>query len=77
MVLSFDSLGFMGGVARATGKVFQNWDDSHRDEWKWDKVTCGTHFIDWKRGFSPLEMVYGRADRAFVGALRNRFGEPS
>jgi hypothetical protein len=33
-------------------------------------------YLAWRRGFSPLEMVSGRADRAFVKALRERFGEP-
>jgi hypothetical protein len=28
----------------------------------------------WKRGYSPLEMISGRADRAVVEALRRRFG---
>lgn len=31
----------------------------------------------WKRGFSPLEMISARADRAFVAALRNRFPLPT
>jgi len=31
-------------------------------------------YLAWARGFSPLEMVSLRADRAFVRALRNRFG---
>jgi len=51
LALSLDSIGFNGGEAHATGKVFQkwsygNWEDLHRDEWKWDKVTYGTHFVD-------------------------------
>ena len=29
-----------------------------------------------KRGYSPLEMISTRADAAFVGALRQRFGTP-
>jgi len=32
--------------------------------------------LAWSRGYSPLELVSKRADRAFVAALRNRFGEP-
>ncbi len=51
LALSLDSLGFLGGVAHATEKVFQkweykNWESLHRDEWKWDKVTYGTHLVD-------------------------------
>jgi inner membrane protein len=33
-------------------------------------------WLAWKRGRSPLELVSSRADRAFVTALRNRFGSP-
>ncbi len=33
-------------------------------------------YLAWRRGFSPLELVSGRADRAFVKALRDRFGQP-
>jgi hypothetical protein len=32
--------------------------------------------VAWKRGVSPLEMLSQRADRAFVQALRQRFGSP-
>jgi inner membrane protein len=32
-----------------------------------------TFYLAWERGYSPLEMVSGRADRAFVAALRKRF----
>jgi DMSO reductase family type II enzyme molybdopterin subunit len=51
LALSLDSLGFLGGVAHATEKVFQkweykNWEALHREEWKWDKVTYGTHLVD-------------------------------
>ncbi len=51
LALSLDSLGFLGGVAHATEKVFQkweykNWEGLHRDEWKWDKITYGTHLVD-------------------------------
>jgi DMSO reductase family type II enzyme molybdopterin subunit len=51
LALSLDSLGFLGGVAQATDKIFQewkygNWEKLHRDEWKWDKVTYGTHLVD-------------------------------
>ena len=35
-----------------------------------------TFFLAWKRGFSPLEMISGRADRVLVDALRDRFGYP-
>jgi inner membrane protein len=30
-------------------------------------------YLAWSRGYSPLEMVSGRADQAFVAALRKRF----
>ncbi|GAB4353719.1 MAG: hypothetical protein Kow0099_37950 [Candidatus Abyssubacteria bacterium] len=51
LALSLDSLGFLGGVAHATEKVFQkweykNWETLHRDEWKWDSITYGTHLVD-------------------------------
>ncbi len=51
LALSLDSLGFLGGTAYATEKVFQewkynNWEGLHRNEWKWDKVTYGTHLVD-------------------------------
>lgn len=32
-----------------------------------------TLWLAWRRGFSPLEMISARADRAFVVALRRRF----
>lgn len=35
-----------------------------------------TFYLAWRRGYSPLEMVSARADQAFVGALRGRFGAP-
>ena len=51
LALSLDSIGFLGGTAHATEKVFQkweykNWEDLHREEWTWDKVTYGTHLVD-------------------------------
>ena len=51
LALSLDSLGFLGGTAQATEKVFQKWEyggweNLHREEWKWDKVTYGTHLVD-------------------------------
>jgi DMSO reductase family type II enzyme molybdopterin subunit len=51
LALSLDSLGFLGGAAHATEKVFQKWEykgweNLHRDEWKWDSVTYGTHLVD-------------------------------
>jgi hypothetical protein len=33
-----------------------------------------TFYLAWSRGYSPLEMVSIRADRAFVDALRGRLG---
>jgi len=32
-----------------------------------------TLWLAWRRGFSPVEMVSARADRAFVAALRRRY----
>jgi len=51
LALSLDSLGFLEGNAHATEKVFQKWEykkweDLHRDEWSWDKITYGTHLVD-------------------------------
>ncbi len=51
LALSLDSLGFLGAIAYATNKVFEkweykNWESLHRDEWKWDTVTYGTHLVD-------------------------------
>jgi hypothetical protein len=36
-----------------------------------------TLFMAWKKGFSIFEVVFPRADRAVVRALRSRFGHPS
>lgn len=36
-----------------------------------------TFRLAWQRGYSPLEMISTRADRAFVETLRNRFGQPA
>jgi len=36
-----------------------------------------TFYLAWKRGFSPLEMLSSKADRAFVAALRRRFPLPA
>ncbi len=35
-----------------------------------------TFYLAWKRGYSPLEMFSASVDRAFVGALRDRFRHP-
>ncbi len=35
-----------------------------------------TFYVAWRHGRSPLEMVSFRTDRAFVDALRGRFGSP-
>jgi DMSO reductase family type II enzyme molybdopterin subunit len=64
LALSLDSLGFLGGTAHATQKVFQkweysNWEALHRDEWNWDKVTYGTHLVDCYPG-NCLWRVYTR-----------------
>jgi hypothetical protein len=36
-------------------------------------VLAGTFYLSWRRGFSPLELISSRADRAFVATLRGRF----
>ena len=36
-----------------------------------------TFYFAWRRGFSPVALVSSRADRAFVDALRARFGRPA
>lgn len=51
LALSLHSLGFSDGKAEASNKVvrewdYGNWEDLFRDEWKWDKVTFGTHLVD-------------------------------
>jgi hypothetical protein len=33
-------------------------------------------YLAWRRGRSPIELVSSRADKAFVAALRQRFGPP-
>ena len=46
----------------------------------WPNFVCtfalliATFYLAWRRGFSPLEMFSGHADREFVSALRKRFG---
>jgi len=37
-------------------------------------LLVATLALAWKRGYSPLEMLSANADRAVVGALRERFG---
>ncbi len=52
-ILSLSSLGFLGGnsLANAAEKLVNEWDyagweDLHRKEWTWDKVSWGTHLVD-------------------------------
>ncbi len=64
LMLSMHSLGFLGGEAQATEKVIREWDyakweDLHRKEWTWDKVTWGTHLVDCYPG-NCLWRVYTR-----------------
>ncbi len=33
-------------------------------------------YLAWKRGYSPLELLSQKADKALVKALRTRFGDP-
>jgi len=39
-------------------------------------VLAATFFLAWRRGYSPIGIISTRADNAFVGALRQRFGPP-
>lgn len=39
-------------------------------------MLASAFYLAWARGFSPLEMVWAKGDRAFVVALRERFGTP-
>ena len=64
LVLSLNSLGFLGGSAHATEKVIREWDygkweDLHRKEWTWDKMTWGTHLVDCYPG-NCLWRVYSK-----------------
>jgi len=55
---------------------------SWQGEWRldaWQNIVitiallCVTIWLAWRRGFSPLEMISGKADAAFVKTLRERF----
>jgi len=51
LMLSLSHLGVLGGRAYATQKILADWDyskweDLHRKEWTWDKITYGTHLVD-------------------------------
>ena len=35
-----------------------------------------TFYLAWRRGYSPIEIISPAADKAFVNALRARFGQP-
>ena len=65
-LLSLNSLGFIGGnsIANATQKLINDWDyagweDLHRKEWTWDKITWGTHLVDCYPG-NCLWRVYSK-----------------
>jgi DMSO reductase family type II enzyme molybdopterin subunit len=65
-ILSLNSLGFLGGnsVANATQKLinewrYAGWENLHRKEWTWDKVTWGTHLVDCYPG-NCLWRVYSK-----------------
>ena len=51
------------------------------NSWQNFVITIGAlgyvFYQGWKRGISPLELVSLRANEAFVGALRERFGAPA
>ena len=64
LLLSLSSLGLRAGPARATEKVLEAWDygtweDLHRKEWTWDRMTFGTHLVDCYPG-NCLWRVYTR-----------------
>ena len=64
VMLSLNSLGFMGGNANASDKILNNWEygtweDLHRKEWTWDNVTYGTHLVDCYPG-NCLWRVYSK-----------------
>jgi len=64
VMLSLNSLGFMGGNANASEKILNQWDygkweDLHRKEWTWDNVTYGTHLVDCYPG-NCLWRVYSK-----------------
>ncbi|MFZ5569961.1 MAG: molybdopterin-dependent oxidoreductase [Thermodesulfobacteriota bacterium] len=64
VMLSLNSLGFLGGNANAAEKVLNEWDygrweDLHRKEWTWDRVTFGTHLVDCYPG-NCLWRVYSK-----------------
>ncbi len=48
----------------------------------WQNFACSavllaaTFYLAWLRGYSPVGMISTSADATFVGALRQRFGEP-
>ena len=65
-LLSLNSLGFLGGnsIANATEKIFEDWkyagwENLHREEWTWDKITYGTHLVDCYPG-NCLWRVYSK-----------------
>ena len=66
-MLSLNSLGFLGGKAHATEKLIREWDygkweDLHRKEWTWDKVTFGSHSVDCYPGGCSWR-VYTKGDK--------------
>jgi hypothetical protein len=36
-----------------------------------------TLYLAWRRGFSPLSLIWPRGDRVFVETLQARFGVPA
>ncbi|MCI5223415.1 MAG: metal-dependent hydrolase, partial [Candidatus Electrothrix sp. AR4] len=41
-------------------------------------LAVGTSFyLAWKSNFSPLELISDQMDKAFIAALRGRFGVPN
>jgi hypothetical protein len=62
------------------------WQLTWRGQWALDAwpnylvtliALAATFFLAWQRGFSPLEMFSGAADRTFVLARRRRFPPPA
>ena len=79
-MLSLNSLGFLGGNAEASVKVlnewqYGKWEDLHRKEWTWDKVTFGTHLVDCYPGnclWRVYSKVWVRGSPPFTSMLTSR-----
>ena len=65
---------------------FSSWEGTWSGQWalnSWPNfaitgaLLAVTFYLAWRRSFSPLEIVSQRADRAFVGAIHQRFPAPA